>query len=123
MSAIRPHSKRERSRSSSVGISLGRASEVTHDLLLRVVERVEGVEELLLGRVLAGDELDVVHQEHVELAVAPLELVHALEAQRVDELVQEALGREVQDVRSGLRRRISCAIACIRWVLPRPTPP
>ena len=72
------------------------------DLLLRVVQRVERVEELLLGRVLAGDELDVVHQEHVELAVAPLELVHPLEAQGVDEIVQEALGREVQHARVGV---------------------
>ena len=76
MSAIRPHSKRERRRSSSVGISLGRRVGGEDDLLLRVVERVEGVEELLLGRVLSGDELHVVHQQHVELAVALLELVH-----------------------------------------------
>ena len=72
------------------------------DLLLRVVERVERVEELLLGRVLARDELDVVHQEHVELAVAALELVHALEAQGVDQVVQEPLGRQVEHSRVGI---------------------
>ena len=58
-----------------------------HDLLLRVVKRIERVEELLLRRVLARDELDVVHQEDVELAVTALELVHLLEPQRVDQLV------------------------------------
>ncbi len=68
------------------------------DLLLRVVQRVERVEELLLGRVLAGDELDVVHQEHVELTVAALEFLHALETQGIDEVVQETLGRQIQDL-------------------------
>ena len=63
------------------------------------MERVEGVEELFLGRLLARDELHVVHQEHVELPVAALELVHPLEAQCVDEVVQETLGRQVQDAR------------------------
>jgi hypothetical protein len=36
-----------------------------HDLLLRVVERVERVEELGLRAFLAGDELDVVDEQHV----------------------------------------------------------
>ena len=63
---------------------------------------VEGVEELLLGRVLAGDELDVVHEQHVELAVAALEFVHALEAQRVDQIVQESLGGEVEHAGVGV---------------------
>ena len=40
------------------------------DLLARLVEVVEGVEELLLGALLARDELDVVDQEHVDRAVA-----------------------------------------------------
>ena len=43
-----------------------RAVAADDDLLLRVVEGIEGVEELLLGAVLAGDELDVVDQEDVE---------------------------------------------------------
>jgi hypothetical protein len=33
---------------------------------LSVEERVEGVEELFLGALLAGEELDVVDQEHVD---------------------------------------------------------
>ena len=44
-----------------------------HDLLVVVVQRVEGVEEGLLRRVLALQELDVVDQQDVDLAVARLE--------------------------------------------------
>src|SRR6476661_8142084 len=45
------------------------------------VERVEGVEELVLGVPLALEELDVVDQQHVEVAVAALELLGAGAAQ------------------------------------------
>ena len=96
MSAIRPHSKRERRRSSSSGISLGAESEVSDDLLAGFVELVEGVEELLLRPLLARDELDVVDQEDVDGAVLGAELGDAVVADRVDELVGEALGREVE---------------------------
>ena len=40
------------------------------DLLMAVEEGVEGVEEFLLRALLAGEELDVVDQQHVRLAVA-----------------------------------------------------
>ena len=53
MSAIRPHSKRERSRSSSVASLFGRPVGGEDDLLVRVVQRVERVEELLLRPLLA----------------------------------------------------------------------
>ena len=36
-----------------------------HDLLVGVVQRVEGVEELLLRRFLPGNELNIVHQQHI----------------------------------------------------------
>jgi hypothetical protein len=36
------------------------------DLLARVVQGVEGLEELLLGAFLVLQELDVVHQEHIQ---------------------------------------------------------
>ena len=104
MSAIRPHSKRDRSRSSSAGISCGGQSLLMHDLLLRVVERVEGVEELGLRAFLAGDELDVVHQQHVDAAIALAEVEDAVVADRVDHLVHEPLGRDVGQ----LQRLRSC---------------
>ena len=74
MSAIRPHSKRLRSRSSSVGMLRGERVGGEDDLLLARVERVEGVEELLLRALLVGEELDVVDQQHVDRAVALAEV-------------------------------------------------
>jgi hypothetical protein len=35
---------------------------------LAIEQRIEGVEELLLGAVLAGEELDVVDQQRVDLS-------------------------------------------------------
>ena len=95
MSVIRPHSNRERSRASSVAISFGGRSDEMHDLAARLVERVEGVEELLLDPLLALEELDVVDQQHVVVAVALLEALDALVAERVDEVVHERLARHV----------------------------
>ncbi len=105
MSAIRPHSKRLCRRSSIVGIWRGGQSGADHDLLLRVVEGVEDVEELLLRPILAGDELDVVDQEHVDQAVLLAKGLEAIEADRVDHLVDEAVGRDVEDVQPLLARQ------------------
>ena len=66
-----------------------------HDLPARLVEAVEGVEELLLDPLLVLEELDVVDQEDVVVAVALLEALDALVAQRVDEVVHERLARDV----------------------------
>ncbi len=53
-----------------------------HDLFLRVVERVERVEELGLRAFLAGHELDVVDQQDVDAAIALAEVQDAVVAQR-----------------------------------------
>jgi hypothetical protein len=65
------------------------------DLLRRVVQRVEGVEELLLRLHLAGQELDVVDEEHVDVAVDRLEAGGPVVADAVDEVVGELLGVHV----------------------------
>src|SRR5690349_1194272 len=75
------------------------------DLFARLVERVEGVEELLLRPLLAGDELDVVDQEQIDVAIARAELRRAVVANCVDELVREALGRDVDDDHAGEQLR------------------
>ena len=90
MSVIRPHSKRLRSRASSVAISRGGRSEEMTICRRGLVEAVEGVEELLLDPLLVLEELDVVDEEDVVVAVALLEAVDALVAERVDEVVREA---------------------------------
>ena len=102
MSVISPHSKRERRRSSSVAMSRGGRSRGHDDLPARLVERVEGVEELLLDALLVLEELHVVDQEHVVGAVALLEALDALVAEAVDEVVHERLRG---DVAAGEARR------------------
>ena len=99
MSVMRPHSNRERSRSSSVAMLARRPVGGHDDLLAGLVERVEGVEELLLGPLLVLEELDVVDRAARRRAVALLEALDALVAQRVDELVRERLARHVADAR------------------------
>ena len=71
-SAMRPHSNRERRRSSRVVIAFG-------------------------GPLALGDELDVVDEQHVDAAVAVSEVLHALLADGVDEVVRELLAGGIQD--------------------------
>ena len=77
MSATSPASKRSRRRSSSACRSRGGRSEVSTIWRPRVVEGVERVEELLLGLRLALEELDVVDEQHVDVAEAGLEALGA----------------------------------------------
>ena len=65
------------------------------DLLMAVEERVEGVEKFLLGALLAAEELDVVDQEQVRLAVALAEFDQVVVLDRVDEFVDEEFAREI----------------------------
>ena len=69
------------------------------DLDVPVVEVVEGVEELLGGLLLAGQELDVVDQERGALAVLAPELLHGAGplGKSADELVGVALRRDDGD--------------------------
>ena len=84
------------------------SAEITTCRLL-VDQGVEGVEELLLGRFLAADELDVVDHQHVDRAELLLEGHRVLVAQGPDELVHELFGRQVDH----LARR-ACACGCAR---------
>ena len=78
----------------------GRAVAGQHDLLVRLVQRVEGVEELLLNALLAGEELDVVNQQHVGLAVFLAEPDELVVLNAVDVFVGEFLRGNVGDARA-----------------------
>ena len=52
----------------------GRPVAGQHDLPVRLVQRVEGVEKLFLDSLLARQELDVIDQQHVRLPVLLAEL-------------------------------------------------
>ncbi|KAG1648407.1 Ribonuclease P protein component [Nymphon striatum] len=61
------------------------------------MQRVEGMEELFLERVLAFEELNVIDQQDIVLAVAPLEVAGRVGANGIDELAQQRFGRDVTD--------------------------
>ena len=81
---------------------LGGAVAGQHDLFAGVVQRGEGVEKLLLRRLLAGDELDVVDQQHVGFPVFLAELLGGVVAHRGDDLVGELFTVHVDDVEIGM---------------------
>ena len=72
-----------------------RAVAADDDLLLRVVQRVEGVKELGLRAFLPGQELDVIHEQDVYAPIAFTEIQHPVVANGIDHLVHEPLGRDV----------------------------
>ncbi len=87
------------------------------DLLAVLVERVEGVEELLLGALLAGDELDVVDHQDVDAAVAGAEVVHPARSDVVDDIVGERFGGDVHDRQVGvdLERAVTDRVQEVRF--------
>ena len=64
-------------------------------LLAAGVEGIEGVEELLLGGVLAGDELHIVYHQHVHIAVLVAELGVGVVLNGLYELVGKGLAGDV----------------------------
>src|SRR5215831_11516371 len=75
--------------------ALGRAVAGDDDLLARVVQRVEGVEELFLRSFLVLQELDVVDQQHVHVAVTAPEPVLLAVPDHVDEVVGELFRADI----------------------------
>ena len=71
---------------------------------MTVVQGPEGVEELLLGTLLAGKELYVVDHQNVGLTIAPSESDKGVVLDGVDELVGELLATEVDDAGTLLDR-------------------
>ena len=67
------------------------------DLLFGVPEGVEGVEHLLLGGFTAGDELDVVHEEEVGVAVLVVKLSLSAVPDGLNQLVSERISLNVDD--------------------------
>ena len=123
IATVNPQPKRDFRRSSRPVDFLRIAITREDDLLLAFEQRVEGVEELFLRALLAGEELDVVDQQRIERAIRLLELVDGVVLQRLHHIADEALECTYAMRASGLRSRMGLPTACIRCVLPRPTPP
>ena len=76
MSAVMPHSNLEPVLES---LYVARRPVGRQDYLLVIlIERVEGMEKLLLSRVSSGDELDIVYEEYVDRPVLLSELLGRL---------------------------------------------
>ena len=71
------------------------------DLLVRVDQGVERVEEFFLGRIFPGDELHVIDHQHVDRPEQFLEIHHLPVAQGLDEAVHELLGGQIQHAQLG----------------------
>ena len=81
---------------------LGGAIGSDDDLLVGVVQGVEGVEEFFLRGLLARDELDIVHQKQVCHAVLHAEVLGAAGADGGDQLIGELLAGNVHDDEIGV---------------------
>ena len=71
-------------------------------LLVRFDQRIEGVEELLLGAVLAAEELDVVDQQQIQRVVVLLEAVEGLVLVGAHYVGHVLLGVNVADLGVGI---------------------
>ena len=67
------------------------------NLLARLMEVVEDVEEHILRLLLAAEELHVIHDEDIHELVEVGEVVNAVVADRIDELVRELFGVHIED--------------------------
>ena len=75
----------------------GRTVGGENDLLFRLVQRVEGMEKLLLCLLLAGNKLDIVHQQHICLTVLLAEFVILTLADRVHQINGKFIAAEIDD--------------------------
>jgi len=79
------------------------------DLLIGVVQRVEGVEELtFLDALFAFDELDVIDEQHVDIAIAALEGDPAVVAQ-ASELMKSLVNSSVETYLTRIPGNSRCA--------------
>src|SRR5690606_27209512 len=72
------------------------------DLCRLFHEGVEGVKKLLLNRVFAGDELDVIEEEDVGVSIFLFEVEGGLGFNGVDDLIGEFLAGAVNDAGLGV---------------------
>ncbi len=88
-----------------------------NDLLLREMEGVERVEELILRAVLAGKKLDVVDQENIRrLAIARAKLLHQTDAARLLALVHHRPDEMSDELLAGDHRNLPVRVLAMNLV-------
>lgn len=98
MSAIKPHSN-PGAKTLFQTRNFLRRTIGTDDLFVCVVQRVEGVEKLLLHGLLLGDKLNVVNQQYVDVTIALAKLEAFVHLNRGDQFVGERLTGHVHNPR------------------------
>src|SRR5207247_6212988 len=93
------------------------------DLALRSVQGVERVEELGLGLLALRQELDVVDEQHVDIAVPALELVALSSRTALVNSVTHVSEVPYITRSDGIRRSMAGPMGNKSWVFPRPHPP
>ncbi len=78
-------------------MSFGGGVARNHDLLLVIVQLIEGVKELFLGALFIAQELYIVDEEDVGLAIALVKLLHAFGAYAGNHVIHEALAGGIDD--------------------------
>ena len=68
------------------------------DLLIGIMEGIEGVKEFFFSRLFPGNELNIVHEQNIDLAVFCPELFGLLETNSVNNFVREFFRSDVEDV-------------------------
>ena len=101
----------------------GRGVGGENDLVGGFVKGVEGVEKFLLSALLAGKDVDVVEEEHVDRSVGVAELGHPLEPNGVDEFVDKILGGDVANLSARITRQNLVPNRVQEVGLARPEPP
>ena len=84
-----------------LGDLLGRPVGADDDLLVRIVQRVEGVEKLLLRGLTAADKLYVVDHQNIHVPVALAEFQPLVLLNRGDQLVCEGFAGHIHHARAG----------------------
>src|SRR5947209_10733162 len=80
------------------------------DLLTGVVEGIEGVKEFFFSRLFPGNELNIVHEQNIDLAVLCPELFGLLETNSVNNFVRELFGSDVEDMQSSRLSDVSNSV-------------
>jgi len=80
-----------------LGDLAGRGVRANNNLAVGLEELVERVEKLFLGALFVGQEVDVIDDEHVRVAVAVTELAHLAGGDGLDELVHKAFARNINN--------------------------
>src|SRR6202011_1411637 len=73
-----------------------------HNLFMPVEKGVEGVEKFFLRTLLPAEKLNIVDQEQIGLAITFSELDQVVVLDRIDELVDEKLAREIHHLHAFL---------------------